>query len=68
MLKKVWRWESWTNWNVFGHGCLVELKCWSDGKSMLYRKPHELDCSVFNVVIGICKVIKCASCEFYIPK
>ena len=35
---------------------------------MLYRKPHELDWSVFNVVIGICKVIKCASCEFYIPK
>ena len=35
---------------------------------MLNRKPHELDCSVFNVVIGICKVIKCASCEFYMPK
>lgn len=35
---------------------------------MLNRKPHELDWSVFNVVIGICKVIKCASCEFYIPK
>ena len=34
---------------------------------MLNRKPHELDWSVFNVVIGICKVIKCASCEFYIP-